>query len=94
MTWHWPANHHRNRTVPSPLDGSSAGRRSPEARHRASILATQVNRYLDEAKLQPHRSRYWVNAKEKDPEKFQGRSRQCALLSTAPGLYENRTLIR
>jgi hypothetical protein len=37
----------------------------------ASISATQVNRYLREAALQPHKSRYWLNTTEKDPEVFQ-----------------------
>jgi len=36
-----------------------------------SISARQVNRYLAAASLQPHRSRYWLNTKEKDPEVFQ-----------------------
>jgi hypothetical protein len=30
-----------------------------------------VNRYLREAALQPHKSRYWLNTTEKDPERFQ-----------------------
>jgi transposase len=37
----------------------------------ASISTTQVNRYLREAALQPHKSRYWLNTTEKDPEQFQ-----------------------
>jgi putative transposase len=36
-----------------------------------SISTSQVNRYLRSAALQPHRSRYWLNTKEKDPEVFQ-----------------------
>jgi hypothetical protein len=36
-----------------------------------SISASQVNRYLRSAALQPQRSRYWLNTKEKDPEVFQ-----------------------
>jgi transposase len=35
-----------------------------------SISVSQVKRYLDEAKLQPHRSEYWLNTTEKDPELF------------------------
>lgn len=37
-----------------------------------SISSTQVGRYLREAKLKPHKSRYWLNAKEKaqDPAGF------------------------
>ena len=36
----------------------------------ASISTTQVGRYLREAALQPHKSRYWLNTTEKDPEVF------------------------
>jgi transposase len=35
-----------------------------------SISISQVRRYLDEAKLKPHRSEYWLNTTEKDPELF------------------------
>lgn len=37
----------------------------------SSISVSQVGRYLAEAELQPHRSKYWLNTKEKDPEVFQ-----------------------
>ena len=36
----------------------------------ASISPSQVSRYLREAALQPHKSRYWLNTTEKDPEQF------------------------
>lgn len=38
-----------------------------------SISASRVGCYLREAKLKPHKSRYWLNAKEKeqDPEAFE-----------------------
>jgi len=36
-----------------------------------SISVSQVGRYLAQAELQPHRSKYWLNSKEKDPEVFQ-----------------------
>src|SRR5215212_5861358 len=36
----------------------------------ASISPTQVGRYLREAALQPHKSLYWLNTTEKDPEQF------------------------
>jgi transposase len=36
----------------------------------ASISPAQVGRYLREAALQPHKSRYWLNTTEKDPERF------------------------
>ena len=35
-----------------------------------SISVTQVGRYLREAALQPHKSRYWLNTTEKDPQRF------------------------
>jgi transposase len=37
----------------------------------ASISPSQVYRYLREAALQPHRSRYWLNTTEKDPARFE-----------------------
>jgi hypothetical protein len=36
-----------------------------------SISVSQVGRYLAQAQLQPHRSKYWLNSKEKDPAVFQ-----------------------
>ena len=38
-----------------------------------SISVTQVGRYLREAALQPHKKRYWLNTREKDPVVFAGR---------------------
>ncbi len=35
-----------------------------------SISVSQVHRYLREAALQPHKSRYWLNTTEKDPQRF------------------------
>ncbi len=37
-----------------------------------SISPSQVSRYLREAALQPHKSRYWLNTTEKDPARFEG----------------------
>ena len=37
----------------------------------ASISVAQVGRYLQQAALQPHRKKMWLNTTEKDPEKFQ-----------------------
>ena len=55
----------------------------------SSISASQVGRYLREAKLQPHRSRYWLNAKEKDPQQFQEKVEAvCDCYLEAPRLYE------
>ena len=36
-----------------------------------SISPSQVSRYLREAVLQPHKSRYWLNTTEKDPRRFE-----------------------
>jgi transposase len=36
-----------------------------------SISPAQVSRYLREAALQPHKSRYWLNTTETDPQRFQ-----------------------
>src|SRR3954447_15755325 len=36
-----------------------------------SISPSQVYRYLREAALQPHKSRYWLNTTETDPARFQ-----------------------
>src|SRR4051794_40220367 len=53
-----------------------------------SISASQVNRLLREAELQPHRSRYWLNTTEKDPELFQAQVQiVCACYHDAPQLY-------
>jgi transposase len=62
-----------------------------EARKRgivASISEAQVGRYLREAELQPHKSRYWLNAKEKDPQEFQQKVEAvCDCYQEAPRLY-------
>lgn len=55
----------------------------------ASISPAQVGRYLRAAELQPHKSRYWLNAKEKDPEQFQQKVETvCAAYREAPRLYQ------
>ena len=54
----------------------------------ASISPSQVNRYLREAELQPHRRRPWLNTTEKDPELFQAQvERVCACYQDAPELF-------
>ncbi len=54
-----------------------------------SISPSQVNRYLREAHLQPHKSRYWLNTTEKDPELFEAQVQTvCACYQDAPGLYQ------
>jgi transposase len=53
-----------------------------------SISPSQVGRYLREAQLQPHKSRYWLNTKEKDPELFQAQVEiVCACYHDAQTLY-------
>ena len=75
-----------------PITHWTAHELADEAQKRGiveSISVTQVNRYLNEAKLQPHRSRYWLNAKEKDPQKFQEKVQAvCDCYQEAPRLYE------
>jgi transposase len=53
-----------------------------------SISASQVGRYLREAELQPHRSKYWLNTKEKDPAQFQAKVEEvCDCYQEAPRWY-------
>jgi len=53
-----------------------------------SISISQVGRYLAQAELQPHRSKYWLNTKEKDPEVFQQQVETvCQTYLEAPALY-------
>jgi DDE superfamily endonuclease len=62
-----------------------------EAKQRglvASISEAQVDRYLREAELQPHKSRYWLNAREKDPQHFRQKVEQvCDGYREAPRPY-------
>lgn len=54
-----------------------------------AISASQVNRYLRQAELQPHKSRYWLNTTEKDPQLFQAQVQTvCACYQEAPHLYQ------
>jgi transposase len=53
-----------------------------------SISEAQIGRYLRDAELQPHKSRYWLNAKEKDPQQFQAKvERVCDCYLEAPRLH-------
>ena len=46
-----------------------------------------MSRYLREAALQPHKSRYWLNTTEKDPERFQKQVETvCDTYRAAPAL--------
>lgn len=77
-----------------PIDYWTGREIADEARKRGvvkSISARQVNRYLKEAALQPHRCRYWLNTKEKDPEVFQAQVEMvCQTYLEAPELYFQR----
>jgi hypothetical protein len=53
-----------------------------------SISVSQVGRYLAQAELQPHRSKYWLNTKEKDLEVFEQQVQiVCQTYLEAPQLY-------
>jgi hypothetical protein len=53
-----------------------------------SISVSQVGRYLAQAELQPHRSKYWLNTKEKDLEVFEQQVQiVCQTYLEAPELY-------
>ena len=53
-----------------------------------SISLSQVGRYLAQAELQPHRSKYWLTTKEKDPEVFEQQVQTvCQTYLEAPDLY-------
>ena len=53
-----------------------------------SISISQVGRYLAQAELQPHRSKYWLTTKEKDPEVFEQQVQTvCQTYLEAPELY-------
>lgn len=52
------------------------------------ISVSQVGRYLAQAKLQPHRSKYWLNTKEKDPQVFEQQVQAvCQTYLEAPQRY-------
>jgi transposase len=55
-----------------------------------SISPAQVYRYLREAALQPHKSRYWLNTTEKDPKVFaQQVEAVCDTYLAAPALEKS-----
>lgn len=54
----------------------------------SSISTSQVNRYLAKVELQPHRSKYWLNTTEKDPQLFAQQVQVvCQCYREAPELY-------
>jgi transposase len=53
-----------------------------------AVSASQINRYLRAAELQPHKSRSWLNTTEKDPERFAAQVEMvCDCYQDAPQLY-------
>ena len=74
-----------------PVDRWTHRELADEVIHRKivpSISISQVGRYLAQAELQPHRSKYWLNTKEKDPEVFQRQVETvCQTYLQAPDLY-------
>jgi transposase len=74
-----------------PITQWTARELADEAKKRGiveSISEAQVRRYLNEAELQPHKSRYWLNAREKDPQQFQQKVEAvCDCYQEAPRLY-------
>lgn len=74
-----------------PITHWTARELADEAKKRGlveSISPSQVGRYLREAELQPHRSKYWLNAKEKDPQQFQKKVETvCDTYLEAPRLH-------
>ncbi len=74
-----------------PVDRWTHRELAEEVIHRKivpSISVSQVGRYLAQAELQPHRSKYWLNTKEKDPEVFQQQVEAvCQTYLEAPALY-------
>lgn len=59
-----------------PIDRWTHRELADEVIHRGivtTISTSQVGRYLAQAELQPHRSKYWLTTKEKDPEVFEQR---------------------
>ena len=74
-----------------PVDRWTHRELADEVIHRKivpSISVSQVGRYLAQAELQPHRSKYWLNTKEKDPEVFQQQVETvCQTYLEAPALY-------
>src|SRR3954453_18633230 len=56
----------------------------------SSISPSQVSRYLNEAALQPHKSRYWLNTTETDPARFEEQVKGvCDTYLAAPALEKS-----
>ena len=74
-----------------PVTSWTGNELADESQKRAlvdSISASHVNRILREVDLKPHRSQYWCNTTEKDPELFQQQVELvCQTYLDAPQLY-------
>ena len=74
-----------------PIDNWTHRELTEEAIKRQIVTAisiSQVGCYLKEADLQPHRSKYWLNTKEKDQKVFDQQVQLvCQTYQEAPGLY-------
>jgi len=74
-----------------PIDEWTGRELADELIHRgivSSISTSQVNRYLAEAELQPHRRKYWLNTTEKDPQLFEQQVQLvCQCYQEAPELH-------
>lgn len=56
-----------------------------------SISASRVGHYLREAEIKPHKTKYWLNTKEKDPELFQQQVKEvCDCYHEAPELHRQK----
>src|SRR3954465_10608963 len=53
-----------------------------------SISPSQVYRYLREAAMQPHKSRYWLNTTETDPARFEAEVKTACNTYPAPPVQE------
>lgn len=75
-----------------PISHWTARELADEAAQRGivtSISPSQIQRFLKEAELQPHRSRYWLNSKAKNTPEFNAQVRQvCDTYENAPRLYQ------
>ena len=87
-SWPWPAS--PPRSPGRPITHWTGQELADEVAKRgivASISTSQVGRYFREAELQPHKSRYWLNTTEKDPERFEEQVEAvCDRYQAAPAL--------
>ncbi len=91
-SWHWACEPPEKSG--RPITHWTAKELADEAIKRGivpSISVTQVGRYLREAALQPHKKRYWLNTREKDPVVFAGRVQAvCDTYQEVPALARDQ----